>query len=74
MIGTPLSSSGVVQVSLMHVLDALSNFGAPGGPESTQETRHIDQLSILLCKLTCIYYSMLSSWQKLAVKYCWIFR
>lgn len=38
MIGTPLSSSGGVQVSLMHVLDALSTLGVPGGPESTQET------------------------------------
>lgn len=41
MIGTPLSSSGGVQVRLMHVLDALSTFGVPGGPESTKETGDI---------------------------------
>lgn len=45
MIGTPLSSSGGVQVRLMHVLDALSTFGVPGGPESTKKTvSQIDQL------------------------------
>lgn len=44
MIGTPLSSSGGVQVRLMHVLDALSTFGVPGGPESTKKNRsQIDQ-------------------------------
>lgn len=37
MIGTPLSSSGGVQVKLMHVLEALTTLGAPGGPESTEE-------------------------------------
>lgn len=35
MIGTPLSSSGGVQVKLMQVLEALTTVGAPGGPEST---------------------------------------
>lgn len=52
MIGTPLSSSGGVQVRLMHVLDALSTFGVPGGPESTKETG--------VRKLMCFYCSILS--------------
>lgn len=38
MIGTPLSSTGGVQVNLMHVLVALSTVGVPGGPDSTEES------------------------------------
>lgn len=37
MIGSPPSSSGGVHVKLMQVLEALTTFGAPGGPESTKE-------------------------------------
>lgn len=39
MIGSPLLISGGVHVKLMQVLDALTTFGAPGGPASTKETR-----------------------------------
>lgn len=40
MIGTPLSSSGGVQVRVMQVLEAFTTFGAPGGPESTEVGSH----------------------------------
>ncbi|KAJ0023108.1 hypothetical protein NQD34_003007 [Periophthalmus magnuspinnatus] len=35
--GTPRVSSGGVQVRWMHVLEALTIWGAPGGPERTEE-------------------------------------